>query len=201
VPAMDWSIFHWLNDATRGNDGAQDTAEVFNAWAIFVVVGIAAGLWLLARPHGPLRWKLATASAALAAVLGLGVNAVLSMLWFDPRPFMNHPKQTVLLVQHGPDNGFPSDHATVAFSIAFAVLMFSRPLGAVLVATAAAIALDRIFVGVHYPLDVAVSLLIGLCSAFVVTRIGHPYVTKLVLAVSHVTDPVVAALRRPLART
>jgi len=198
---MDWSIFHWLNDATRGNDGAQDTAEVFNAWAIFVVVGLGGGLWLLARPGGPLRWKLATASAALAAVLGLGVNAVLSMLWFDPRPFVNHPAQTLLLVRHPADNGFPSEHATVAFSIAFAVFMFSRPLGAVLLAGAAAIALDRIFVGVHYPLDVMASLFVGLGSALVVTTIGRKYVTRLVLVLSHVTDPVVDALRRPLART
>jgi len=198
---MDWSIFHWLNDATRGNDGAQDTAVVFNAAAIFVLVAVGGGLWLLARPGGPLRWKLATASAALSAALGLGVNLLLSMLWFDPRPFMNHPGQTLLLVRHPADNGFPSDHATVAFSIAFAVLMFSRPLGAALLGGAAAIALDRILVGVHYPLDVTVSLLVGLGSALVVTTIGRPYVTRLVFAISRLTDPLVAALRRPLART
>ena len=198
---MDWSIFHWLNDATRGNDGAQDTAELFNASAIFVLVGIGGGLWLLARPGGPLRWKLATASAALSAVLGLAINALLSMLWYDPRPFVSHPTQTLLLVRHGPDNGFPSDHATVAFSIAFAVLAFSRPLGAVLLGAAAGIALDRIFVGVHYPLDVFVSLLVGLGSALVVTMIGRPYVTRLALVISHATDPLVAALRRPTARS
>jgi undecaprenyl-diphosphatase len=198
---MDWTIFHWLNDATRGNDSAQDTAVVFNASAIFVLVAVAGGLWLLARPGGPLRWKLATASAALSAALGLGVNFLLSMLWFDPRPFMNHPTQTLLLTRHPADNGFPSDHATVAFSIAFAVLVFSRPLGAALLAGAAAVALDRILVGVHYPLDVTVSLLVGLGSALVVTTIGRPYVTRLVLAISRLTDPLVAALRRPLART
>ena len=26
---MDWSIFHWLNSATRGDDGGQDAAEIF----------------------------------------------------------------------------------------------------------------------------------------------------------------------------
>ena len=197
---MDWSIFHWLNDATRGNDPAQDAAEVFNAWAIFSVVAVSGALWLFARPGGPLRWKLATASAALSAVVGLAGNALLSQLWYEPRPFVDHPTQTVLLVGHAADNGFPSDHATVGFAIAFAVLAFSRRVGALLVVAAAALALDRIFVGVHYPVDVAVSLLVAFGSALLVVTLGRPYVTRLVLVLSRVTDPVVSALRRPIAR-
>jgi undecaprenyl-diphosphatase len=197
---MDWAIFHWLNDATRGNDGGQDAAEVFNAWAIFVLVGIGGGLWLLARPGGPQRWKLATVSAASSAVLGLAANALLSKAWYDPRPFVTHPSQTLLLVRHAPDNGFPSEHATVAFAIAFAVVAFSRPVGAALLLAAAAIALDRIFVGVHYPADVAASLLVGLGSALLVTTVGRPYVIRIVRMISPITDPLVSLLHRPIVR-
>lgn len=197
---MDWSIFHWLNDATRGNDGGQDAAEIFNAWAIFVLVGIGGSLWLLARPRGPLRWKLASASAALSALVGLALNAVLSHVWYDARPFVTHPWATVQLVGHARDNGFPSEHATVAFAIAFAVFAFSRRLGVLLLLASAAIALDRVFVGVHYPADVAASLLIGLASALLVTTIGKRFVVVLVRAVSRATDPLVAVLRRPLPR-
>jgi undecaprenyl-diphosphatase len=198
---MDWSIFHWVNDVTRGTDGGQDAAQIFNAWAIFVLAGLGGALWLLARPGGPLRWKLATASAALAAVVGLALNLLLSHLWYDPRPFVTHPAQTLLLVRHAPDNGFPSDHATVAFAIAFAVTAFSWRLGAVLIAGAAAIAIDRIVVGVHYPADVAVSVIVGLASALLVTTLGRRYVTWVVRVVSQATDPVVALLRRPIPRT
>ena len=197
---MDWFIFHWLNEATRGNDGGQDAAVAFNALAIFVVAGIGGGLWLLARPGGPLRWKLASASAALAAVIGLGINVLLSDIWYDPRPFVTHPNQTVQLVPHGADNGFPSDHATVAFAIAFAVIAFSRPVGAVLLVAASAIALDRIFVGVHYPADVAVSLLVGAASGLLVATLGRPYLARIVRVASRLTDPVVTILRRPIAR-
>lgn len=197
---MNWTIFHWLNDATRGNDGGQDAAELFNAWAIFILVGVAGFLWLLARPGGSLRWKLAALSAALSAVIGLGVNALLSHAWYDPRPFVTHPAQTLLLISHPADNGFPSEHATVAFAVAFAVFAYSRRLGVVLVLAAAAIGLDRIFVGVHYPADVAASMLVGLLSALVVATIGRPYVTLLVRALSRLTDPIVRMLRRPVER-
>src|SRR5437763_1626830 len=198
---MDWSIFHWLNDATRGNDAGQDAAEIFNTWAIVVVIVVAVGAWILARPGGSLRWKLATASAAASAALGLIANVVLSKIWYHDRPFATHPSQTVLLVHHAKDNGFPSDHATVAFAIAFAVVAFSRPLGALLVVAATAIALDRIFVGVHYPADIVASCFVGLGSALLVTTVGRPYVTWAVRMISRVTDPVVGAVRRPLTRS
>ena len=198
---MDWSVFHWLNDATRSNDSGQDAAEIFNSWAIFVLVAFAGCLWLLARPGGSLRWKLAAASAALSAAIGLVVNAVLGSIWYHARPFVTHPAQTVLLIRHAPDNGFPSDHATVAFAVAFAVAAFSRPLGALFVLAATAVALDRIFVGVHYPVDVLASLLVGAGSALLVTTVGRPYVTWAARLLSRATDPLLAALRRPIVRS
>lgn len=193
---MDWTIFHWLNSATRASDSGQDAAEIFNTWAIITLVVVAGALWLLARPGGALRWKLATASAGVAALIGLAVNVALSNIWYDQRPFVEHPNQTVLLIKHARDNGFPSDHATVAFAVAFAVLAFSRPLGAFLVVAATAIALDRVFVGVHFPIDLAASVLVGLASAALVTTIGRPWVVRLVALVSRATDPVVTAIRR-----
>jgi len=193
---VDWTIFHWLNSATRASDSGQDAAEIFNAWAIVVLVVVAGGLWLLARPGGALRWKMAAASAGLSALVGLATNVVLSKVWYDQRPFVGHPRQTVLLIKHARDNGFPSDHATVAFAVAFAVLAFSRPLGAFLVVAATAIALDRVFVGVHFPADLGASVLVGLASATLVTMLGRPWIERLVVLVSRATDPVITAIRR-----
>jgi undecaprenyl-diphosphatase len=193
---VDWSIFHWLNSSLRGNDGGQDAAEVFNSWAIFVLVVAAVALWFIARPGGSLRLKLATATAAVSAVLALAVNAVLGKLWYHHRPFVDHPKQTVLLVHHGADNGFPSDHASVAFAIAFAVILLDVRLGAAFVLAATAIALDRIFIGVHYPVDVLASAAIGLASALVVGFAGRHSLEWVVRQLSRISDPVIARARR-----
>jgi undecaprenyl-diphosphatase len=67
----------------------------------------------------------------------------------NDRPFVDHPRQTLLLVHHGADNSFPSDHASLAFAIAFAVIAFQRRLGLLLLLGAACIGADRVFVGVH----------------------------------------------------
>jgi membrane-associated phospholipid phosphatase len=197
---MDWSIFHWLNDATRDSGAGQDAAKTFNNWAIVVIIVGAAALWVLARPGGSLRLKLATACAGLSAVLSLIANVVLGKIWYHDRPFVTHPSQTVLLIHHAPDNGFPSEHASVAFAIAFGVLVFHRWLGTAFLLFAAMIALDRIFVGVHYPADIVASFLVGLGAALVVGVLGRPYLTWLVRQVSRLTDPVVSTVRRPVAR-
>src|SRR5581483_10872875 len=164
VRRMDWSIFHALNGQLRGNASAQDAAELYNAWAIFALVAVAAATWFFARPGGSPRSKLAAASAGVSTVLALLVNSVLGQLWYHPRPFAAHPGQTVLLVHHGADNSFPSDHASVAF-------------------------------GVHYPVDVGTSVLVGLGAALVVTGPGRPYVAWAVRLASRLTDPLVAAVR------
>ena len=193
---MDWSIFHALNGAFRGHDPAQDAAEVYNAWAIFALVAVAAATWFFARPGGSMRSKLAAVSAGSAAVLALLANAVLGHLWYHARPFADHPKQTVLLVHHAADNSFPSDHASVAFAVAFAVLMFHRRLGIALVAVAVGVGLDRIFVGVHYPVDVGASVLVALGAALAATVPGRPYIERVARLLSRVSDPVVLAVTR-----
>jgi len=197
---IDWSVFHSLNGLLRGDDSGQDAAVAFNASALFALVAVAAATWFFARPGGSLRSKLAAASAGISAVVALLVNAVLGHLWYHARPFADHPKQTLLLVHHGADNSFPSDHASVAFAVAFAVLVFHRRLGVLLVAVAVGVGLDRIFVGVHYPIDVLTSVFVGLGAALVVTSPGRPYVAWFVRLISRITDPVVLAVRRRAGR-
>jgi undecaprenyl-diphosphatase len=192
---MDWSLFHTLNGALRHRDGAQDAAQIFNAWAIFVLVGFAGAIWFVARPGGSQRSKLAALAAAVSAMLALLLNAVLGRLWFHDRPFVDHPRATLLLIRHGADNSFPSDHASVAFAVAFSVLAFHRRLGLILLTGAIAVAVDRILVGVHYPADVAASMLVGLGSALVVTTFGRPYVAWGARQLSRLSDPVVAGIR------
>ena len=191
---MDWTIFHGLNSSLAHRESAQDAAQLYNAWAIFVLVAVGGAIWFLARPGGSDRSKLAALSAGFAGALALLANVILGQLWFHDRPFVDHPGKTLLLVRHGSDNSFPSDHASLAFAIAFAVLVFHRRLGALLVLVAAGIAIDRIFVGVHYPIDVLASVFVGLGSALLVTTLGRQSVASVARQLSRLSDPVVAAV-------
>ena len=148
-----------------------------------------AALWFLARPYGNPRWKLACASALLASAVALAVNQVISHLWARPRPFTDHPASTHVLSARTTDPSFPSDHAAAAFAIAFAVLAFSRRSGAVFVVLATLVGVSRIALGMHYPSDVLAGALVGSGAALLVTTLGRPWVGRLVVLVSRVTDP------------
>jgi undecaprenyl-diphosphatase len=57
---------------------------------------------------------------------------------------------------------FPSGHAATAFAAAVAVALVYPRLGRPLLALAVVIAVSRVYLGVHYVLDVAVGTLLGI---------------------------------------
>jgi membrane-associated phospholipid phosphatase len=189
VSSMDWAIFHAVNAGVATREWLEDPVTALADALVPLYALATVALWLLARPYGSPRWKLASASALAAAAVALAVNQVISHLWARPRPFTDHPDLTHVLTARTTDPSFPSDHAAAAFAIAFAVLAFSRRAGALFLVTATAIALSRIALGMHYPSDVLAGALVGFGSATLVTTLGSPWIARLVGLVSRVTDP------------
>ena len=186
---MDWTVFHAVNSAVATHDWLEDPTTAL-AGAIVPLYALATvGLWFLARPYGPVRWKLASASALVSAGVALLANQAISHLWERPRPFTAHSSLTHVLGARTTDPSFPSDHAAAAFAIAFAVFAFSRRAGVGFLVVATLIGLSRIALGMHYPSDVLAGLLVGLASAALVTRAGRPWVSRLVALVSRISDP------------
>ena len=152
-------------------------------------------LWLFARPGADRKWKLASSSALAAAALALLVNQLIGKLWHRQRPFASHPSAHVW-GSRSHDPSFPSDHASAAYAIAFAVFCFDRVVGSIFLAAATVIAVGRVFIGAHYPADVAAGMLVGLACALLVVRVARPLLNALVRLAERVTDPLLAPLWR-----
>jgi undecaprenyl-diphosphatase len=129
------------------------------AWLIGAASAIADGLiaaipfaltWLWLSGDARLRETALRASAV--ALAALGINQLIGLAWQHPRPFMIGLGHTFLA--HAPDSSFPSDHATVFAAIA--TVLFARGmcrLGTLTLVSGLAVAWARIFLGVHFPLD------------------------------------------------
>ena len=196
---MDYRVYHSINGFFAAHTWL---AHIFSALEAVLptLLGVAAfGLWLLGRPGGGHKWKLASASALASAALALLVNRIVAVFWDRPRPFATHPGAHVW-GGRSHDPSFPSDHASAAFGIAFAVFLFDRVVGSIFLAAAVLIGAGRVFVGAHYPADVLAGCAIGIGCAVVVVRLARPFLAVCVRLVERLTDPVVAPAWRLFGR-
>lgn len=131
--------------------------------AVFIAVGIII-FWCISKKCG---YYLMTVGFA-----GTIINQFLK-LWFRiPRPWVKDPNFTIVESARAEATGysFPSGHTQNAFATLGAPARFYKntALRVVLIFLIALTAFSRMYVGVHTPLDVGVSLIIGTILVFVI---------------------------------
>ncbi|MEJ2768365.1 phosphatase PAP2 family protein [Mycetohabitans sp. B46] len=110
--------------------------------------------------------------AALAAALGMGIAQIIGAMWPHPRPFaigLGHA-----WIAHVDDASLPSDHTTLAFSVACSLLLHTgtRVAGAALALAGLMVGWARIYAGIHFPLDVGCGMLLGMACAVLAHRLA-----------------------------
>jgi undecaprenyl-diphosphatase len=162
---LDYQVFHWANDMAAQHDSIEDPLKAYvQASELIFAAGVAL-LFVVGTP----RLRRAALAAGLSAGLALGVAHFLAAAIDRSRPFVDHP-QAHLFLSHAADPGFPSDHATAAFAIAFALVLRDRLTGIVALVLALLLSVGRVALGVHYPSDVFAGLVLGLVAALVLWR-------------------------------
>jgi len=131
----------------------------------------------------------------ICALIGVAISMILlyalNAAFFRPRPFTSY--QTVhLLFYHNTDSAFPSNAATLAYVLAFSVLLYNRKVGAVMLALATCVGLARIAVGIHYPLDIVGGALLGLGSALLAGA-AEPLYRPLARRINSASDRLLAS--------
>ena len=192
---MDWRFYKAIYEVSLHHHSIGNAFSDIEKASIPFMLVVTVGLWLLARPGGSTKWKLAAVSGLGSAALALGVNRLISSeIWDRKRPYLTHHIAHPWISSH--DASFPSDHASATFAIAFAVLMFDAVAGGIFLFFALVISVGRLFIGAHYPGDVGAGLLVGLAAALVIAGLARPAVMFLVRHVQRLTDPVLAPIWR-----
>lgn len=167
MSALNLQWLHWM---AAGDEPA--AWPLFIAWlsALWGAWACAAGLAWSAWKRRPERmyFALVAAGAILASLLSHAIAAHFGV----QRPFV--VGWVPAYISHRASAATPSTHATVMFFIAFALLFrgnLRRPGGAML-AMACVVGWARIFVGVHFPLDILVGIALAAPLAGVSAWIG-----------------------------
>jgi undecaprenyl-diphosphatase len=132
---------------------------------------------------------------AIALCIALGIAIVMSymigLVAFRPRPFMVGLGNA--LVEHRPNSSFPSNHG-LAFAVCAAVLFMVRRKGAAWAATIVGVIVgwSRIYIGVHYPLDMVGSIVVGTMAAMASLWLMDRYGAPLLMLAERAQDLVLA---------
>ncbi len=148
---------------------------------LFAVLVLIA--YLVARSQGP-RAVAVTIWAAIGTVVAVGVNQPIVNLVQRVRPY-NTMGGVEVLVKHSHDFSFPSDHAVVAGAAAAAIWLVNRRIAIIATLAAALLAFARVYVGAHYPGDVAAGLALGATVTLAGWAILHRPSTTLVARLAH----------------
>ncbi len=158
---MNHSVFQAIHNLSGRNFLADAVGIFFAAWVpYFLVVGF---LVLVFIQKGARRKLYVFAEGALAVILARGlVTPVIQFFYHEPRPFTFYG--FVPLVSESTWS-FPSAHMALFFALAMAAWYASRKWGIWYLSLAAAVGIARIYVGVHWPLDIIAGAAIGIASA------------------------------------
>lgn len=122
---------------------------------IWAVVAIVLAAW--APRLRPIAFQIGVALLLTQGIVDLGVKPFIAR----PRPFVTTVTSRVVGHYRPPTYSFPSGHAALSFAAA-TVLAFGLPRWKIAwFALATVVAFSRVYIGVHYPLDVTCGALLG----------------------------------------
>ncbi|PWB16440.1 undecaprenyl-diphosphatase [Acinetobacter sp. AM] len=145
---LNLSLFSWINVSPEASNASINFAIFIANDLLYCMVALFAWFWL----RGDYQIKKQILKAFIFTSIVIFISQCISHIYYHPRPFVMDVGRT--LIYHSPNGSFPSDHMLIFSSIAFSYFFSTyRKLGIFLIMLAWLVAWSRIYVGVHFPLD------------------------------------------------
>ena len=162
ILGLDTSLFLWLHSLAHPGwlTGIMQAATT---------AGTAAAIWFLLAALIALKSDPAAGFRAAAALVltGCVVSGMLKPLIGRERPAVAFDGMEILAVRPPESDSFPSGHAAGAAAGAYSITRRGRYRWCWVLA--ALVTLSRVYLGVHYPLDLFAGIVVGLACAALVT--------------------------------
>ncbi|HHK5536838.1 TPA: undecaprenyl-diphosphatase [Bacillus mobilis] len=153
-------IFRAMNDLGKQYSFLNSTMVFLAEYMVYILALIILAYWFT----GSRKSRMMVIQAMVAFVIAEVIGKIAGEFHLNYQPFAVLPNVNKL-VDHTVDNSFPSDHTILFFSICFSFWLVRKKTGWLWLILAFSVAISRIWVGVHYPFDVAIGALIGCVAA------------------------------------
>lgn len=161
MEALNRLLFLSIN-ATPDSPGWLIQLATFIARDVIAIVPLLiVALWLWGPRDRLTSQRVLVLKTGMALIYALTISWCVGQLLPHPRPFaigLGHQ-----FLSHAADDSYPSDHGTAIFTFALAFVFWHRLWsGIVLMVVGGAIAWSRVYLGVHWPMDMLGGFMVGL---------------------------------------
>ena len=171
---LNLSLFSWINASPEASNTSIHFAIFIANDLLYCMILLFAWFWL----RGNYDTKKQILKAFIFTSIAILISQCISHVYYHPRPFVMEVGRT--LIYHAPNGSFPSDHMLIFSSIAFSYLFSAqRKLGISLLIMAWLVAWSRVYLGVHFPLDMLGAFLLAFALNFFGLKLWNLYKEKI----------------------
>lgn len=171
---LNLSLFSWINASPEASNTSIHFAIFIANDLLYCMILLFAWFWL----RGNYDTKKQILKAFIFTSIAILISQCISHVYYHPRPFVMEVGRT--LIYHAPNGSFPSDHMLIFSSIAFSYLFSAqRKLGGFLLIMAWLVAWSRVYLGVHFPLDMLGAFLLAFALNFFGLKLWNLYKEKI----------------------
>jgi membrane-associated phospholipid phosphatase len=189
------SLFLAVNGFAQSTPWLHGPLTIYASYGLVVFAGLlVVGCWIGRRDSDPARMAAAV-WAPLGMLLAVAINQPIVAWVNESRPYASLP-DVLVLATPTTDPAFPSDHAVMAGAVTAGLFLVDRRLGLIAGLAAVLLAFSRVYIAAHYPLDVAVGLLVGAAISLAGYVLLRRFLVRVVVAIQGTRlRPLVAAGR------
>ena len=176
----------------------QGPMKLYTSASFGLLALMALYAWWSARARSDRAAMAAAAWLGISTVIAIACGLGLKQVFQESRPCLAIHVATVQACPGATDYSFPSDHTTVAVALAAGIWLLDRRLGAVAAVLALLEGFSRVYLGQHYPHDVAAAICLSTLIVFGGWVLVRRPLTRILQALeSTPLRPLLTAARRP----